>query len=233
MPALISRQRAFSLLEMAAVLMIFSLLLTTVMGTVQAQQENRRRADTRALLDAAESSLIGFAIQRGRLPAPANPAATGATAGLEDTSRVHGVLPWVTLGLPELDGWQHRITYSVAAGFADTDITTPADMAGCIVVAVSGAASFSWCDEGNLKVTDSANKVLADKMVAVLVSHDANGAGAYLSNGTQVPGASGCEAENADADTLFIYDRASCDDQVRWLSAYRLDDAMLRAGRLP
>jgi type II secretory pathway pseudopilin PulG len=75
-----SRYRAagFSLVELAIVFTIVTLLLASAMYTLSAQFEQRNFEDTRRRLELARELLLAFAITNGRLPCPARSAATAA-----------------------------------------------------------------------------------------------------------------------------------------------------------
>ena len=122
-PALL---RGFSLLEVAIVLIIITVLLTAVSVPLASQVQTRRMEETRRLLEEAKEALLGFAMANGRFPCPAFAnatsnsagresfctAATGACTGTETlTPQTHGncsnfyngFLPASTLGLSSLD----------------------------------------------------------------------------------------------------------------------------------
>ena len=76
---------------------------------------------------------------------------------------------------------------------------------------------------------------MAPDLPAVVVSHGSRGAGAWQPNGSQLPGAAGDEAENADADLTFISrtQDGNFDDLVTWIVPSILKSKMVAAGRLP
>jgi prepilin-type N-terminal cleavage/methylation domain-containing protein len=118
------RDAAFTLVELAVVLMVVGLLLSTLTYTLAAQVDQRTREQTQRTLEQAREALIGFAITNGRLPCPASGASNGleAPAGGGDCSNYNdGYLPAVTLGFHPtdasgyaLDGWNNRVRYAVA-----------------------------------------------------------------------------------------------------------------------
>ena len=114
----------FSLVEMAMVLLIVGLIVGTSLKAGVAYISIEKRKVTSARLSAVDSALVNYVAQNRRLPCPADGAiASGnANAGVEGRiagvcpSVNRGVVPWVTLGIPESDaqdGWFNRITYSV------------------------------------------------------------------------------------------------------------------------
>jgi hypothetical protein len=158
-----------------------------------AQIDLRSIAETRRTMDSIRDAIIGFAQANGRLPCPAdgNIAAGAANAGVERFngtsciaalgSGVLGVVPWATLGTPEVDAWGHRFTYRVSPAFADAvanttwntrssaysppappptylpqSVSSPASPANqspaCHLIAVPTQSSFALCSLGDIAV---------------------------------------------------------------------------------
>ena len=254
----------FTLVEMAIVLMIVGLLLGGLIPTISGQMERQHINETRKQMDEIQQALIGFAIINGRLPCPAKATlATGlASAGEEattgntcacvagggntvaDTSAipctgptVTGVLPWVTLGIKETDAWERRYTYRVTRHFAD-QIAANTFGTGCTPSPAPTASSFALCSPGEMDVesADSGGTDVADNMPAIFLSHGKNGAGAYISNGTQLAVSTGDdEEENSDNDKNFVSHNITSDfdDLVIWLPPNTLINRMVTAGKLP
>ncbi len=221
-----SQLAGFTLVELAIVLLIVGLLLGGLLPTLSGQIEQRHVSDTRKQLDEIQQALIGFATIKGRLPCPADgtiPTVPGVAnnAGVEKAScpagSNGGVLPWVTLGISETDAWGRRFTYRVTPAFA-------------------AAAPFQLSTPGTLNVgLTPATSNVAQNVPAVVVSHGANGLGAYTPAGTQLPGAAGDELENANNDDNFVsHDiTSSFDDLVGWIPPSILMNRMVAAGKLP
>jgi prepilin-type N-terminal cleavage/methylation domain-containing protein len=66
-----TRARGFTLVELAVVLTIVVLLLSSLMYTLSAQTEQRNLDETRRRLDQARELVLSFAVVNGRLPCPA------------------------------------------------------------------------------------------------------------------------------------------------------------------
>jgi len=116
----------FSLVELAIVLLVVTLMLSSLLYTLSAQTEQRNFEDTRRRLEQARELVLAFAIVNGRLPCPARSTSAGvevrnAAGECKDAGNVEdyyggalaggavgGFLPAVTLGFPTVD----------AAGFA-------------------------------------------------------------------------------------------------------------------
>lgn len=141
----------FTLIEIAVVIVVLSLLLAMIAGISTAMLGQQRREATRQRLAGVETALALFVSQNQRLPCPANGALAGtdANAGVEQFtpgspntcnvggvagSQQNGVLPWRALGLSEqdsTDGWGNRLTYRVSPDL----VTAP-------------AMNFTTCDPG-------------------------------------------------------------------------------------
>jgi prepilin-type N-terminal cleavage/methylation domain-containing protein len=250
----------FTLIEIAMVLFIVTLLMAGLLPVITAQLEQQRTSETRKQINDIQQALLGFAMVNGRLPCPAKAAlATGlANAGVEattanscacvagggntvaDTSAiactgttVTGVLPWVTLGLKETDAWDHRFTYRVTTHFADKIANTY--VWGCGSPEPT-QASFALCSAGVPDVVSAvAGTAVATDVPAIFVSHGKNGYGAYTSIGTQLAGGSADELENSNNDNTFVSHTAtsSFDDLPAWISPGILFNRMVTAGKLP
>ena len=197
------RSAGFTLAEMAIVLVVVGLLLTSVLSTVSTQLEARNIAETQTRLNLIKDALIGFAQANGRLPCPADGTiATGASnAGLEVAcasagSISRGVVPWATLGIVETDVWGRRFSYYVDQNFGDTYAQTTANPNpswGCGASVPSPApaspTSFGLCATGALivKTRTASNKTgtSVSSIPVVIISHGKNGYGAYTPRGTQ------------------------------------------------
>ncbi|MCL2345169.1 MAG: prepilin-type N-terminal cleavage/methylation domain-containing protein [Desulfobulbus sp.] len=241
------RNQGFSLVELAIVLIIFTLLAGGLLMTLSAQQEIQRLNQVRRQLADIREALLGYAVANGRLPAPANPAiASGAAnAGVSDNSLVTGakptgmgVLPWATLGLPETDPWGQRFTYRVTPSFADAIGTPP--LPSCPPNPPPAQASFALCSNGDITVTDGSTNI-ATNLPVIVISHGRNGLGGYGQDGTQRAGAAGYELTNATGSAIgcsgvcFVsrVQSADFDDEVIWVPLPILMNRMVIAGRLP
>ena len=220
-------QYGFTLVEMAIVLVVVSLLVGGMLMSLTSQQDIANAKETEKRLNEIRDALLGFAVVNGRLPCPANPTTESGTAGAGTeyaptaggcTTSVEGVIPWATLGLPETDAWGRRLTYRVTDKFA-------------------GNTTFSLNTSGDIDILmASAGASLASNVPAVVVSHGRNGLRAYLPNGPRMGiTADADEAENSDADTDFVSKTPTTafDDQVVWIAPTILMNRMISAGKLP
>lgn len=133
------KKNGFSLVEIAVVLVILSVLIAIVAVPLATQIEQQRTTETNKQLETIKEAIIGFALARGRLPCASRVVDNGNESVVDETTGVcnaySGFLPAVTLGISPIDSagfavdaWgltQNRIRYAVI------DITTAAAFAEC------------------------------------------------------------------------------------------------------
>lgn len=246
----------FTLVEIAVVMLIMTLLMAGLAPTITRQIDQQRTSETRRQLDEIRSSILGFAVVNGRLPYPAcgtlqantsnaglelSPASAAACASASDIA----VLPWATLGLSETDAWGRRFSYRVTGTYADV---TGGASGSC---PASVGVSFQICSSGDINIKESAaGSNVASSLPVVIISHGNNGCGAYTPNGgnkiaISVGDSSGGDCgnagndqfENADVTTnsTFVSKTFSSnyDDLVVWITPNTLTSRMVAAGKLP
>jgi len=252
----------FSLIEIAVVLVIVSILLAVVAVPLATQVTQRKITETRGTLENAQRALLGFAAANGRLPCPATDGtggttnslgdeaiATGATLGDGNCARFVGFLPAVALGLNPvdsqgflLDGWgiqQNRIRYAVwgktAPPSSEYRFTKTNGMQGQMSsLAAAALPLISVCQSAPTSSVPCGSGVvkLTDKTPAVIYSLGANAA---------TGGTGPDELHNVDQNLVFVsHDPTPAgsaagefDDIVTWISLNTLFDRMLQAQRLP
>lgn len=178
----IGQIKGFSLIELAVVLFIVSLLLAGFLVPLREGIESERRVETQAKLESIESALYGFAIANGRLPCPDCRAVAGncpgvgnaINDGLEDlvgsncavdlnpgvgapNDALEGNIPWATLGVDQFDNWESWFTYSVVDFAADIigNGTPGINGANCAVNA-ENLSTIDICAVGNYSVINVA-----------------------------------------------------------------------------
>lgn len=196
----VNASRGFTLTEIAISLFVMALIIGFFMSTGTAFLDLRKNEGTQIKLKAIEAALAGYVAVNGRLPCPANGqlAVTAINAGREDgnaggciNNQQSGVVPWVTLGLSEvdiLDDWYNRITYRVGSTLIvarGMDMTT-CDPAG---TAASTGAPNHLCSAACLgsdltTCTSPSNFLSANKGLSIL---DASPGGTMLMNATVTP----------------------------------------------
>ena len=231
----------FSLIEIAMVLVIISILLAMVAVPLAAQVEQRRMEETQRLLDGVKDALYGFAMANGRLPCPA----TAGTAGVESPvgggacTALVGFLPAVTLGITPvdssgfaIDAWvdgttARRIGYAVSN--SNSNALTTADGVRNATMAIVGAATHLYVCALGLTGTPPATTcgamtTLTSTAPAVIFSLGKDSANTPFD-----------QANNQNGDKVFSSGtpNATFDDLVTWISLNTLFDRMGKAGKLP
>lgn len=245
----------FSLIELAMVLFIVSLMLSSFLTPLATSLEQRDREKTEELLKDIRESLVGYALVNGHFPCPDCTAAAGncnggviINNGIEDgvnagagvSPRVAnnftscavavGNLPWVTLDVPENDAWGNRFIYRVTSVFAD-------DTAGTAACA-NPAAGVSFCldsaNNADISIFDDSTlaNTVASNVPVVVVSIGNNSSVAFAN-------LSADETENQNGDASFVsrdYINTTgneFDDMLMWITPPLLMYQMVRAEKLP
>ena len=216
------RQRAFTLVEILVVLVIVAILLTMAMVLTRGVSAAQKRSLTTTRLAGIDNAMVQFVMQKRRLPCPADGTiASGLpNAGVEVrvggictlANQANGVVPWVTLGLPEVDGtdgWDRRLTYRahptlVGDDTMDMSQCDPAGNAeptaggGCILGCAAATVAACTNPAKFLAPTPSPppskgfpiNNIVGEPQMMpptwaayVLISHGESGGGAYLNSG--------------------------------------------------
>lgn len=218
--------RGFTLIEVAIVTLVLTLLLGGLLIPLAAQVDQRRYAETNRTLAEIKQALIGFAQVNGRLPCPAKSDGTEQVAGCDTV--YEGVLPWVTLNVPMTDAWGQTFRYAVSRELAK---------------AVPPKLKFGTSTD--LKIysdTRGGPKLLADRVAAIVFSLGANG-------GRPIPAENANENENLDGSNDFVARArtaasAGCsdttaggtfcefDDALVWISPFVLFTSMAEANQL-
>lgn len=224
------RNQGFTLIEVAIVLIIVTLLSGGLMMTLSSQTEQRTYRETQQQLQNIHDALLGYAVSHNALDGkPYLPCPDIDGDGLENRTgnactNSAGMLPWNDLGVANQDAWGNRFRYQVEASFAKKD------------------AGFTLSSTATLKVCDQAacTSTVATTLPVVVISHGKNGFGATTSNNTQnTAPTSADELENTTANGNFVFHSPSqpgpteFDDLVIWLSPNILYNRLIAAGRLP
>lgn len=225
-------QTGFTLVEMAVVLLILSLLAGSLTVGLSSHLARRAEAATDEALSEAHDALLGYVVRKGFFPCPAR----SATDGAEDRDagnckKTVGLLPWASLGIHGVDGWAHRLRYAVTDTYT-RPISSMDD--GKIEIVTRNL------DGAELKLTTEGGKT-----PVVILSHGPNGLGATDQDGNPLmaPLTGSDEAKNAGGDGKLFYSRTlsenpgasggAFDDRVTWLSPNLVAHRLITAGRLP
>lgn len=230
-----ARRDGFTLVELAVVLVIVTLLAGGLLVPLGTQLDARSRSDTQQQLAEAKEALYGFAVVHGYLPCPGVP---GGIAGTEDRAgngacnRDVGLLPWATLGLPRNDAYGHSLRYSVASNFSNAKYPFDLSSAGNIRIKTRSNSGME---------TDTTN----GDIVAVVLSHGKNGVWGY-GDGSQIADVSATNTDedvNGNGDGRTFYERTPAqdaavsggefDDILIWVPTSALLSRMVAARKLP
>ncbi len=231
-------QGGFTLLELAIVLVVLSLITGSFIDPLGEHLESRRRQQTAQLLEYTRQAVIGFAAAHARLPCPA--LIDGPAIEQQDcTDNSVGVVPAVTLGMQGsidehgrlLDAWGQPLRYAVTSAdhaergrVGEPDFLTPAEMS--LVGMQHLKPDLTICREhSGSHCTQS--KMVASQVPLVIYS---------LGKDDSV---SGHQAGNQDLNKVFVTrefsknEQQPFDDMVVWLSEHVLFYHLLQAGVLP
>jgi type II secretory pathway pseudopilin PulG len=200
-------ETGFSLVEIAVVLLILTVLLAGIAVPISAQVEARRLEDTKKLLDESKVALLGFVGANGRFPCPASATSNGlesfcvassgacaATTTYQSHGRCSnfydGFLPAVTLGLTPVDStgrirdaWgspQNAIRYAVR----DLDLTIAnagLDLDNVFTI-VDGIKSATMSKVLRTSSGTSERNLISVCIDAAVATSDCNGAPNALAN---------------------------------------------------
>lgn len=231
-------QGGFTLVEMAIVLIIVGLLLSSLMPPLSAQFDQRNYNETQQQINEIREALIGFAVTNGRLPRPATSLADGTEnpALCADDAACTGFIPWTTLGIKKTDAWNKMLRYSVTPLYANAAFTLNTIGSKKVQTRDStGTASYLIGIAG-------ACSVVSPCAPAVICSAGKNNWG-LTEDGTALADGSATNADediNASATISFFSRNQSSvptggefDDLVIWIPPYVLMNRMISAGKLP
>jgi prepilin-type N-terminal cleavage/methylation domain-containing protein len=187
------RSFGFTLLELAIVITIISVMTGVSIVAGLGMMESAKRTQTANKLDMIEQALMAYRLTYNRLPCPgdatltpgnANYGVEGATPGActggtpaanhgPYKSVVEGAVPFKALSLPEefmYDGWGRKFAYVV-----DERVT-----------GLDAFISMKVSDSCSLKVKDAAGSYRTTGAIYALVSFGPDGHGGYDRNGNRV-----------------------------------------------
>lgn len=247
-------QTGFTLVEIAIVLLVVSILLGYTVAMFPAQQNLKKYRQVDREMDEIVEHLIGFAQVNGRLPCPDTSNGTGTIDGLEDQNAgtngceaFFGFLPGRTLGVQGvydaagslLDPWGSGYGYAVS----DILDGTGTDR---LLVTTNGIRAEGMTNvTPDLFVCSDSNAVGMDADCSTVSGADvaANIPAVVISMGrdAELPATSNIQEENTDdfhdgtTDKVYISasQRDDYDDEVRWISINLLFSRMIAAEQLP
>tara|TARA_R110002096_G_scaffold53317_11_gene138653 strand:- start:2543 stop:3820 length:1278 start_codon:yes stop_codon:yes gene_type:complete len=247
MPIARNSVTGFTLIEIAVVLFILSLLLVGGLNIIATQRSNLGFKQTINRMDRLFEAMQLFLVRNDRLPCPAIPtlAKSDAQFGLESidetpceadqeigsTGVYWGTVPYRTLNLAAgeyADGWDNQIFYVVNGGAASDNSLN----------------AGRWDVSNSIQLRDRATapptpQVLISNGVFALISAGPNGSGAYSLNGVERPApiaTSLDELDNLDNDVQLVSadysenERRPFDDIVRVYTEDQILASIIRDG---
>lgn len=245
------KNRGFTLIEVAVVLFIMTLVLGSILVPLATQVEQRQNGDTQQAMDQIKDALLGFVTANGYLPCPDTDGDGVADPNTPGTcTNVEGFIPWSTLNVAREDAWGNRFRYRVTSEFTNTPTSGTCS---------SSDGRLGLCDSGNITIntrnsSTKTTQILVSNAAAIILSHGKNGHGATSAEGTarvSVPAANTDETTNAPptgatfvsrtvskagsgcSDTVAGQPFCEFDDLVTWVSAYSVFNRLVAAGKLP
>jgi len=218
-------QVGFSLLELAIVLLVVSLLASGMLMPLKTQLENQQIRSTKTTLQRLSEVIIGYTLSQGHLPCPdSNDDGQQNRLANSRCQQNSGSLPWRDLGIEGRDAWGTMIRFAVSPDYADQIDGA----AGCATV--TSGLSFSLCSQAQILVSRNldGSDQLAEEVPFLL-----------LSLGMPRGFNSNLEAENLDGDLNFIQRDhsllagAEFNDLLLWVPDSLLKYKMITANRLP
>lgn len=237
-----NKDRGFTLIEIAVVLLIITILMTGLIPTISSQIEQKQLNETRKQLDEIQQALIGYAIINERLPCPATAGSNGAespadaASGTPCTLPYNGFLPAATLGITQvnsqglaIDAWNNPIRYAVSTSAGTNVFTTTGGMKATGISALNPDLLVCSTATGTTNTSCGGITLTPNKVPAVIISTGKNGG--------QAGGTSQDEAANQDggaSKTFVSHDNSpTFDDIVIWISPNVLINRLIAAGKLP
>jgi type II secretory pathway pseudopilin PulG len=258
----LERTSGFTLIELAVVVLVITLLLGSLLIPLATQVDQRNVSETQKRLQEVKDALIGYALANGRFPCPAGNQPTdtgiekfagGGTASNGNCSDFFdGYVPGITLGLANLDSqgfvvdaWglqQNRIRYAVSNATITSGATTVPNaftaQGGMRSLGVQALGSgvdliFVCATAGGSTTNCGTATVLTKDAVFVVYSLGKNAA---TSGGTS---ADELVNVNAGNNPVFVSKMNSSstvtgefDDILLWSSRYNVISQLIASGQL-
>jgi len=232
-------KHGFSLVEMAVVISVMAIILTTFFSVVSNLNITATKKSNEDQMDAVQNAINSFYLTNGYIPCPAARNATipSAAFGVSTNCSIAavagetvetgtganviriGVLPSRTLGLQDsqgLDAYGNKIGYAVVKSLGVNKTNFDASTATSTAITINDRAANSI----------TSNLVGSDFVSYIAYSYGANGRGAYNNQGIQgIACGSNVDSENCNDDNVFLEtlkDPANDDDLLRWQTQHQL-----------
>jgi len=251
-----ARTAGFTLVELAVVIVIVSVLLGVVLTPLATRIQMQQVRDQQRTLDEIREALLGFAQSQGRLPCPD----TDGDGQENWPCNVNGVpataideLPYATLGVMATDRWGRRYVYAVTSQL--TNIVQTGEPTAATPGEADTDDRLDLMDRGRLTLSerrsDKSLATITTSAAAIVVSLGGNGLGGTDLDGNTLPAPTGTdELENTNTDATFMTrirtdGGTGCNDTAGTSPLCEFDDLvvmvptplllgrLVQAGRLP
>ena len=195
------RTAGFTLVEIAVVVTIMAILLAMGLATANSVMQSAQRSTTQEKESAIKDALVAYFLSNHRFPCPDTGSNVGNTGrdGLEnrvaggvvpdvttDCAAQIGTVPYLTLGIARsqaLDGYGNFITYrlDMPRGWHRT---TTFQNPGPPVTSLCPVVGITTAFAGGFQVNSAPATVEGQFAAVVLISHGANGLGAWNQGNT-------------------------------------------------
>ncbi len=246
------RQQGFSLVEMAIVLVILSVLIGAGFSTMGAYLDNAKQSHTMGSLENTKKAILNYVKVNYYMPCPDtnNDGNEDRVSGLACSSSV-GTVPFNSIGLGAAivsDDYGNVFAYGVDTGVTTATSLTNKDLPASYfsnTVNSSGdfpafrletpptssnpdvATSYTVCKKSAAACDATPSNVEVNSIPAIIVAFNENGAATVL-NGCNAE--TGNEAENCNND-LFVWKKffsdGAYDDQLVTISGYEIKEQVL------
>ncbi|HEU5047473.1 MAG TPA: NHL repeat-containing protein [Rickettsiales bacterium] len=236
-------KRGFTLIELSVVLAVLSVVMAGGLSILTVSLQQTQYDETVNKIHTIKDALLSYSTAFSRLPCPSSLTAppTNASYGAEVSSPgscsganytnsgvAEGGVPTRVLQLPDTymyDAWGRRLRYAVDTSFtyaSGSNAGLPAPIGG---MGVPSATPIT--------VKDAAGAARVGNAVYVILSHGANGHGAFTKTGSQMNGASNntdewtnCHCDGSIVSTGYspTYIQHSANYQTAGDPRYRFDD---------
>jgi prepilin-type N-terminal cleavage/methylation domain-containing protein len=235
-------EKGFTLVEIAVVLVIVSLLIGSFIGSFAERIETTHIDNAKKELIEIKQVLMAYAYTKSPLflPCPditVPPDGEGDDiGGVCSAGTAVGTLPWRDLGMAQADVWGNRYSYWVNTEYANNTI----------------GFNMNTGDANSASINTRINNnvvTIVPNAVAVVFSRGKNGLGGISIEGVNrdvIPAFGNGhddELENADANSTFMSRfytdegvasaGGAFDDILVWINSYELKAKMVQAGVLP
>jgi prepilin-type N-terminal cleavage/methylation domain-containing protein len=243
-------QSGFSLLEMAIVAVILSILSIQLIHSRAINEDYDRQRENRSLTLEAKTLLISFVQTNGYLPCPDSDNDGWENRTGNQCTATSGKLPHLMLGAPPDDAWNERLFYQVNTHANTTDIEDSNSAASYFSATaaplftlntpptgvIAGAGTLTVCSESETSqcnASTNSDDILEKGAIAVIVSFGKNSTQTWnLIDAASVNALSAVEKENADGDGYFWQSSINqADDALAWLTGYEMKYAILKSER--